>query len=546
LADDSPSFGVRRLANRPGYGDTAQRVVSYAWETTPLRAIDTWPEQLQLLVQVMLTSAFPMMLVWGREYTQVYNDAFRPILGSEKHPKALGESARETWAEIWDEIGPLFATVFDSGEPVRAEDQRLLIDRNGYSEETFFTYSYGPIHDQRDTVVGLLVVASETTSQLVDRRRLSALGALAAALVSAKTIESVAKASVDALKDCPSLPALEINLIVAERAVRIASFGPPLTGADEREFVRKAATEPTPVVLDDDWKPGLPARRVAFGIDDPKLQTVVVAGLNPNRAFDEDYQQFIRLIRQTIGASMTAALLHSAELGELRLISDTLQHAMLDLASDLPTVAARYIPKSSNLTVGGDWYEVVDLGHGRRALIVGDCVGHGLEAATAMGALRNVSRALLSEGRGPAEVITSLHHFATATPAAFCATVVCAIVDLEAQTITYSNAGHLPPLLVHNDNPLWLGEALSTPLAVGDPARTEARIDVRPGDLLVLYTDGLVERPGEHLDEGLERLRNAVLARRNGSVQQIAEHLVEQLVDASPRDDIALVVKRIH
>ena len=80
----------------------------------------------------------------------------------------------------------------------------------------------------------------------------------------------------------------------------------------------------------------------------------------------------------------------AAELGELRLIADTLQHAMLELASDLPTVAARYRPAASNMAVGGDWYEVVDLGEGCRSLIVGDCVGHGLAAATAMGALRNV------------------------------------------------------------------------------------------------------------------------------------------------------------
>jgi serine phosphatase RsbU (regulator of sigma subunit) len=328
--------------------------------------------------------------------------------------------------------------------------------------------------------------------------------------------------------------------------VRIASVGPPLTASTERDFVRKAANEATPVVLDEDWEPGLPARRVAFGIDHPSIQIVVVAGLNPNGAYDDEYQQFVWLVRQTIGASMTAALVRAAELGELRLISDTLQHAMLDVASDLPTVAARYIPKSSNLTVGGDWYEVIDLGGGKRGLIVGDCVGHGLEAATAMGALRNVSRAMLSEGRGPAEVITSLHHFATTMPAAFCATVVCAIVDLHAQVITYSNAGHLPPLLVHEDGERWLDEALSTPLAVGDPERREACVGVRPGDLLVLYTDGLVERPGEHLDEGLGRLRDIVVSRRDDSVQRIAEQLVEELVDESPRDDIALVVKRIH
>ena len=109
-----------------------------------------------------------------------------------------------------------------------------------------------------------MVVATETTAQVVDRRRLSALGSLAGALVSATTIESVAEATVQALKDCAALPAVEINLIVADSVVRIASLRPPLTDAAERDFVRQAATAEAPVVLDDDWEPGLPGapRRV--------------------------------------------------------------------------------------------------------------------------------------------------------------------------------------------------------------------------------------------------------------------------------------------
>jgi serine phosphatase RsbU (regulator of sigma subunit) len=163
-----------------------------------------------------------------------------------------------------------------------------------------------------------------------------------------------------------------------------------------------------------------------------------------------------------------------------------------------------------------------------------------------MGALRNVSRALLAEGRSPAEVIASLDRFATTMPAAECATVVCAVVDLAAQTITYSNAGHPPPLLVRDDSVVWLSEALAAPLAVDEPPRQDVRVDVEPGDLLVLYTDGLVERRGETLDDGLERLARVAVASQTEAVQVVADRLIEEMVGETARDDVALVVKRIH
>jgi serine phosphatase RsbU (regulator of sigma subunit) len=112
--------------------------------------------------------------------------------------------------------------------------------------------------------------------------------------------------------------------------------------------------------------------------------------------------------------------------------------------------------------------------------------------------------------------------------------------------ITYSNAGHPPPLLVQGDVVVWLDQALATPLAVDEPMRGEARLDVRPDDLLVLYTDGLVERRHENLDEGLLRLAEAAVASRDESVEEIANKLIEELVGATARDDVALVVKRIH
>lgn len=539
------SVPPRRSLDRPGHGPEARALLAFPWATTPIGPVDSWPEQLRLLVQVVLSSEFPMMIVWGSEYTQLYNDAFRPILGTGKHPGALGRSARETWAEIWDEIGPLFASVF-AGNAVWNVDHRLLINRNGYDEEVYFTYSYSPVGDDSGLVAGLLVVAMETTAQVVDRRRLRCIGDLARALVGATSIESVTDVTIDALRDCVPATAIAIDVVAGGSVLRIASLPGHRAEATDHALIRDVANSRLPIVLDEGWEPGRPASRVAFAIDHPTLRTVITVATNPYRPFDEEYEQFIDLVRATISATMTAALVRADELGALRRISDTLQNAMLELASDLPTVAARYLPKASNVTVGGDWYDVLDLGEGCRGLIVGDCVGPGLEAATAMGALRNVSRALLADGRSPAEVIASLDRFATTMPAAACATVVCAVVDLGELTITYSNAGHPPPLLVHNDQVVWLDQALATPLAVDEPMRREARLDVHPDDLLVLYTDGLVERRNESLDDGLLRLANAAVAFCGEPVEDVANRLIEELVGVTARDDVALVVKRIH
>src|SRR4051812_23278344 len=256
---------------RPAHGPEARALLAFPWATTPVGAVDSWPDQLRLLVQVMLSSEFPMMIVWGPEYTQLYNDAFRPILGTGKHPGALGRSARETWAEIWDEIGPLFATVL-AGEAVWNADHQLLINRNGYDEETFFTYSYSPIHDDSDVVAGLLVVATETTTQVIDRRRLSCIGDLARALVGATSIESVTDVTIDALRDCVPATAIAIDVVLGDSVVRIASLPGHRAEATDHAVIRDAASSPLPVVLDADWERGRPASRVAFAIDHPTLR----------------------------------------------------------------------------------------------------------------------------------------------------------------------------------------------------------------------------------------------------------------------------------
>jgi hypothetical protein len=194
----------------------------------------------------------------------------------------------------------------------------------------------------------------------------------------------------------------------------------------------------------------------------------------------------------------------------------------------------------------GRLYDVIDIDPAKRALVVGDCVGHGLAAATAMAQLRVAARTLLLEGRDPAETLTALDTFALSVDGAYCATMMCAIFDSENRSLTYSRAGHPPGLIVHADEPVWLDQAAGPPLSVEVGAhRRNARRTTEDGDLLVLYTDGLIERRVETLESGFNRLADAAVALRRAPVQYIADGLLERLQPENTRDDVVLVVKRL-
>jgi serine phosphatase RsbU (regulator of sigma subunit) len=150
---------------------------------------------------------------------------------------------------------------------------------------------------------------------------------------------------------------------------------------------------------------------------------------------------------------------------------------------------------------------------------------------------------MLMEGRDPAATLQGLDAFAATIPGASCATVTCAVVNRSAGTITYSSAGHPPTLVVDAHGARWLVGATATPLAVGSPERVNATESLAVGDVIVLYSDGLVERRGEPIDDGLERLAAAATALHGDSVQRIADELLRRLSPENTRDDVVLVVK---
>jgi serine phosphatase RsbU (regulator of sigma subunit) len=178
--------------------------------------------------------------------------------------------------------------------------------------------------------------------------------------------------------------------------------------------------------------------------------------------------------------------------------------------------------------------------------VVGDVVGRGLPAAAVMGQLRSAIRALLLESHSPAHVLGALDRFAELVPGASCSTVFCAVVDPAEGSMRYSSAGHVPAIVVDADGTSrFLTAAGSLPLAVVDQlVRPERDVVLRPGSTLLLYTDGLVERRGEDLDEGMGRAAAAVQDGRLLPPEELAELLTDQLLSDAPDDDVAFLLYR--
>ncbi|AWN25407.1 SpoIIE family protein phosphatase [Streptomyces sp. NEAU-S7GS2] len=234
-----------------------------------------------------------------------------------------------------------------------------------------------------------------------------------------------------------------------------------------------------------------------------------------------------------------------------RQVAVTLQEAMLqspDLARHRE-VAVRYLPAAGSLNVCGDWYDMVDLPDGRFAVAVGDVVGHGLEAAAAMGMLRSALSAAIRALERPAQALEVLGLYARSVEGALNTTAVKALVDPRSRLIIYSNAGHPPPVLVHADGSHELLDQATDPPLGARPQhvpRPQAGLAYSPGDTLVLYTDGLIERRDEDIDAGLSRLTDALSSFRALSPERLADALLAHLgLTGGARDDIALIITRL-
>lgn len=141
---------------------------SFAWETTPLGARASWPVALRTTYDLLMASPFAMCATWGAEQTLIYNQAYAPFLGA-RHPAALGQPIDEVWAELWDEIAPLIARTL-AGEALHFVDKHFVMTRNGYPEDTYWSFSYSPLRDG-ERIVGMLNITTETTASVLAHRQ---------------------------------------------------------------------------------------------------------------------------------------------------------------------------------------------------------------------------------------------------------------------------------------------------------------------------------------------------------------------------------------
>jgi PAS domain S-box-containing protein len=331
--DQSPEQQVKSQVLAGG-GETGALMRALDWSTTPLGAVMDWPQSLRTAVSICLHSRFELFIWWGPELTMVYNDAYRQTLAS-KHPWALGKPGRIVWSEIWSIIGPMLQHVVDTGEATWSDDLRLILERHGYPEETYHTFSYSPILDESGGVGGVFTAVSQTTEKVIGERRLRTLRDLAARSADTKSEEEAWRVAAEVIG--------ENNFDVAFTALyRLENDGHRLTSrarsgiADQHPccpceielrsdhslagYLRTAVSEGRPVEIDDAGSLGFPLPGGFWEVEPkqlivvPLLQIgqwqplgVLVAGVSRMKLLDESYRTFFSLMGGQIAKSVADA-----------------------------------------------------------------------------------------------------------------------------------------------------------------------------------------------------------------------------------------------
>ena len=318
------------------------------WSATPLGDPHGWSPVLRTMVQNCLNSGFPILIHWGPELVALYNDAYAAAIGG-KHPAALGAPARSTWAEAWDRVGGRMHQVTQEGRTLRADDEQLLMERNGYPEEVYFTYSHSPIVDVDGSTAGMLTVSTETTAKVLYERRMRVVRELGGlSIAEAGRTSETCRAALQVLRTARETMPFAVAFLREEGGAtrRVADYGlapdaclPGITetGPESPAGVvdRVIATGHTEEVtglreFPDALLPG------PLGPSTPDTAVVVpltisgragpigalVLGVNPYRRLDGEYRSFFTLIGRQISVALTDTVAYEGERVRAQLLAD--------------------------------------------------------------------------------------------------------------------------------------------------------------------------------------------------------------------------------
>ncbi len=332
----SDESGARSLFD--GGGELGERMRALDWSKTPLGPVERWPQSLKTCVRIVLTSRQPMFVWWGEELINLYNDAYKSIVGG-KHPAALGQPARVVWREIWDQVGPRAERAMRGNQGTYDEALLLIMERHGYQEETYYTFSYSPVPNERGGTGGILCANTEDTARIIGERRLAVLREVAAQTVDVRRPEEACARAAAALEHAPrDLPFALIYLTEPNSAALMlagaSGIAPDHPAAPARIERPQDAPWPIADVLRDHTErlvedlgavrdglptggwPQPPARVVVWPLA-PAGQTgrsgALVVGLNPFRPFDGDYRSFVSLLAGQIAAGVSNAQAYEEE-----------------------------------------------------------------------------------------------------------------------------------------------------------------------------------------------------------------------------------------
>jgi PAS domain S-box-containing protein len=333
-AESSPQSLPEFLA---AAGLVGRDMLEVDWAATPLGPIETWPSALTTVVRVLLTSRFSMWMAWGPELTFLCNGAYRRDTLGQKYPWALGRPAREVWAEIWPEIGPRIETVLRTGEATWDEALMLILERSGYPEETYHTFSYSPLPGDDGAIAGMLCVVSEETRRVITERRMGTLRELGSASSGVREEHEFLAAACDVLAgNRRSLPFTILYLFDDGEAHLACSSGiaegdraaPPVIDLGDvdapwpagdlargREALLPLDAERFGELPTGDWEDP-PERALVLPIVQPAHERpygFLVAGLNRYAQLDSEYRAFVELIVQHLSAGLSAARTYDAE-----------------------------------------------------------------------------------------------------------------------------------------------------------------------------------------------------------------------------------------